>query len=323
MVQVREDGASAPSASLGVCEAPERPGSAELVLEGERSANGLRGPCLHAPPQYRWRMPNGELLPVRCGRSNSCPKCAWLAAVENVGVVALDARDEQPTVGMTLTTRRADFDLDRYRVAVAQLFKWLRREFGPDLAYLLMMEWTTGSGGHGRLPHGHLLVKRLPADVDLSPGCQLWRDVKAHWEKYTGAWRVELRELRTPGGAIAYMVGHHHKGEQAPPAGFTGKRFRPSIGNREGHGRYFNRPMPELREAARAERKRAIALLELAQERGDVVLELAGDVVDQLVDEYLERSHAELVRVAEIPTSFGDDGLPASWELQVVGPAHD
>ena len=232
-------------------------------------------------------------------------------------MVAIDARDRQPTVGMTLTTRRADFDLVQYRDAVAVLFRWLRREFGAQVAYLLMMEWTTGSGGHGRLPHGHLLLKGLPVDnLDLSPGCQLWRDVKAHWERYTGAWRVELRELRTPGGAIAYMVGHHHKNEQAPPEGFSGKRFRPSRN-------YFERPIAQLREEARAQRKRSIALLELAQDGGDVLLELAGDTIEDLVDEYIADSEAELVRVQEIPTDFGDDGLPSAWQLEVVGPAHE
>lgn len=302
MVQVREDVSAAPGP--------------ELVLQGERSATDAPVKCENSPPGLRWQLPDGKLLPVRCGRSNSCPACAWLAAVENVGVVAIDAREEQPRVGMTLTTRRADFDLDRYRTAVAQLFKWLRSEFGRELAYLLLMEWTTGSGGHGRLPHGHLLIKRLPADVDLSPGCQLWQDVKARWERYTGAWRVELRELRTPGGAIAYMVGHHHKGEQAPPEGWSGKRFRPSQN-------YFVRPIEELRVESRRERLRAMALLELARTHGDVLLELAGDTVESMVDELLGTEPPELVRVQEIPTSFGDDGLPASWELQVLGPVRE
>lgn len=299
MVQVRADATGLPGP--------------ELVLEGERSAKREALRCENSPPGLRWQLADGSLLPVRCGRSNSCPACAWLASVENVGVVAIDAREEQPRVGMTLTTRRADFDLERYRVAVAQLFKWLRSEFGADLAYLLLMEWTTGSGGHGRLPHGHLLVKRLPADVDLSPGCELWAEVKRHWERYTGAWRVELRELRTPGGAIAYMVGHHHKGEQAPPDGWSGKRFRPSQN-------YFVRPVEELRVESRRGRLRSMALLELAQVHGDAFLELAADTVESMVDELIGSEPPELVRVQEIPTEFGDDGLPSCWQLQVLGP---
>lgn len=288
---------------------------AELVQEGERSSLGSLGACENSPPGLRWLMPNGELLLVRCGRSNSCPKCAWLAAVENVGVVMIDSREEQPRAGMTLTTRRADFDMTRYRRAVFAIFRWLRSEYGAELAYLLLMEWTTGSGGHGRLPHGHLLVKRLPADVDLSPGCELWRELKTRWERHTGAWMVELRELRTPGGAIAYMVGHHHKSEQAPPEGWSGKRFRPSQN-------YFVRPIVELREESRAERARAIALLRLADVHGDALLELAGDTIDGLVDELLDGPTPELVHVAEIPTAFDDDGIPSSWDLQVMGPVH-
>ncbi len=312
----------ASSATLASLAKPAPPGGRfapagrELVLEGERSQKEAWEPCEKTPPGLRWRMPNGELLPVRCGRSNSCPKCAWLAAVENVAVVALDAKIEQPTVGMTLTTRQADFDLVRYRRAVERVFAWLRAEFGKEVGYLLMMEWTTGSGGHGRLPHGHLLVKRLPAELDLSEGCDLWHQLKAEWEKHTGAWRVELRELRTPGGAIAYMVGHHHKREQAPPEGFTGKRTRPSKN-------YYARPIAELRVEARAHRARAIALMRVAQIYGDAVLELAADSIDELVDAHLSGSQAELVRVQDIPTSFSEDGLPESWDLQVVGLASE
>ncbi|HWE07809.1 MAG TPA: hypothetical protein VG325_00550 [Solirubrobacteraceae bacterium] len=254
---------------------------------------------------------SGELVPVRCGRSNSCPACAWLASIENVSVVALDSRREQPTVGMTLTTKRADFEMARYRRAVEDLFRWLRREFGADVAYLLMMEWTTGSGGHGRLPHGHLLVKRLPDGLDLSPGCELWRQIKKRWERSTGAWRVELRELRTPAGAIAYMVGHHHKREQAPPEGWSGKRFRPSRN-------YFDRPVGELREAVRFDRSVHMRSEQLLESLRDQDVDPDSLDFQLLAEQTRPGPPPELVRVQEIPASFGDDGLPDAWELQVV-----
>jgi hypothetical protein len=235
----------------------------ELVKGTERSANApeARFACI-APREFlRWLTEDGELLPVRCKASNRCPYCAWLAASENVAVVALDATDEQPTVGMTLTTRDPDFDMTRFRDAARDLFRWLRHQYGSELAYLMLMEWTTGSGGHGRLPHAHVLVKRLPAGVDLGPGCQLWQDVKARWERLTGAWRVELRKLLSPGGAVGYMVGHHHKREQAPPEGWSGKRFRPSKN-------YFVQPIAELREQVRHDRRMSIALYQLALRHG-------------------------------------------------------
>jgi hypothetical protein len=176
-------------------------------------------------------------------------------------VVALDAKDEQPTVGMTLTTRAPDFDMARFRRASEDLFRWLRKRFGSELAYLMLMEWTTGSGGHGRLPHAHVLVKRLPGDLDLSPGCQLWCAVKARWERLTGAWRVELRKLLSPGGAVGYMVGHHHKREQAPPPDWSGKRFRPSKN-------YFVQPVSDLRDQVRHDRRVSMALYRLALRYG-------------------------------------------------------
>src|SRR3954454_18706055 len=96
------------------------------------------------------------------------------------------------------------------------------------------MEWTTGLHSPGRRPHMHALVKGLPGEAAAA----LEPAISAKWERLTGgAWLVEARELRTPGGAIAYMVGHHHKREQAPPPSMRGvKRMRPSRG-------YFNTEM--------------------------------------------------------------------------------
>jgi hypothetical protein len=173
-------------------------------------------------------LPDGRLVPMRCGASNKCAYCAWLIAVENSLVVGLDAKWSQPTVGITLTTHRPDFNMRTFREAVAVLFRWLRRYLGSEVEYCGLMEWTTGKGGFGRMPHMHALVKGL----DAGRCDELQPLISAKWLKLTGgAWVVECRPLRTPGGAIAYMVGHHHKREQAPPRSLRGmKRMRPSKG---------------------------------------------------------------------------------------------
>jgi hypothetical protein len=217
--------------------------SAALVTTRERSGNphskGVDFRCASPARGLRWQTSDGLLAPVRCGRSNSCSACAWLAAVENGVVVALDAADSMPTLGVTLTTRDPGFDLGRFREATAQLHRGLRKGW-PELQYLGFLEWTSGKHTPGRRPHMHELVKHVtPAealDVELY--------VAQHWERMTGAWIVEARPLRTPAGAIAYLTHHHHKKEQAPPPGFTGKRMRPSKG-------YFVRPVAELRNEAR------------------------------------------------------------------------
>lgn len=204
------------------------------------------------------KLADGSYRPVRCGRSNSCAYCAWQAAAQNMLVVGIDARERMPRHGITLTTKDPAFDQTRFREAIAVWFRWLRREVGPA-QYLGLLEWTTGraatSGGHRRM-HQHTLVKGLPDDVDLD---DLWRHGKTRWERLTGAYRIELRELRTPMGALAYTVGHHHKGDQAPPPGWSGKRFRPSKG-------YFERPIVELRAEAARDRSRRVRLLKLVDE---------------------------------------------------------
>jgi hypothetical protein len=169
----------------------------------------------------------------------------------------------------------------RFRVAIAQLFKWLRSELGRELGYLMLMEWTTGSGGHGRLPHAHVLLKRLPPDTDLGPDCALFRGVRTRWQRYTGAWRIELRPLLSPAGAVVYMVGHHHKREQAPPKGWSGRRFRPSVGNRDGVGRYFLRPAMDVRADAQQEQRRKIASWKLAQRLGVAVADVPDEEIDR------------------------------------------
>jgi hypothetical protein len=223
---------------------------------------------------------------VRCKRSNSCPYCAWMASVENTLVVAHDARWRQPSVGMTLTTDSPDFTMDRFRWATAKLFRWLRTrdgcaraDGGGRVEYLGLMEWTTGERTPGRRPHMHALVKGLDPDAtdELHP------QVREKWSKLTGgSWVVECRPLRTPGGAIAYMVGHHHKREQAPPAGWSGKRIRPSQG-------YFERPVAELRRHAKRTILDALWWAEMDAPAPSLcrVRDVDGQVVDVVTGEVL------------------------------------
>jgi hypothetical protein len=259
-------------------------------------------------------MADGSYAPVRCGASNRCAYCAWLIAVENTLVVGLDASEgEPPTVGVTLTTHRADFSLDRFRWATAKLFRWLRHDVGAGgLEYCGLMEWTTGKGGHGRLPHMHALVKGVGGGQAL----ELKPLISEKWKGLTGgAWVVESRGLRSAGGAIAYMVGHHHKREQAPPEHLRGvKRMRPSRG-------YFaddetlricertgQRPIERRRKQARAVMRegaanasalRELASIECPPDRRDALL---GALVEQMRD----RPPPQLVRLAKRGTLIVD-----------------
>lgn len=179
-----------------------------------------------------------------------------LTAFENALVVRLDALEGRrwPTWGLTTTTREpwtAATHGERAKMlagAERSLFRDLRRRYGREIEYLGFLEFTTGLGvssGGARRAHIHHLVKGLGRPDD-GRAAELEALVSRKWLKFTGeAWRVECRPLRTPLGSIAYLAIHHHKTEQRPPKGWTGKRFRPSRG-------YFERPVGELRAEARA-----------------------------------------------------------------------
>lgn len=156
----------------------------------------------------------------------------------------LDARVEAPTVCITLTTHDPDTTAAVYREGSAAVVKRLRRRYGR-LEYFGAIEFTTGkakrSGGRRRL-HGHYLVKGLDPLLVLDVE-QLVRET---WNRCTGAWRIEVAALVSPGAALGYLGLHHRKPSQAPPAEWRGMTERASRG-------YWSRPIAELRELARGE----------------------------------------------------------------------
>jgi hypothetical protein len=199
--------------------------------------------CERRSERCGWLLADGTFVPARCGAPNKCAYCAYLTTVENALVVSMDAALELPRVGLTLTTADPKYGTDRFRRDISETFRLLRRRLGPDVGYLGLVEFTTGraagSGGHRRI-HQHLLLKRC--EPRAAEGLE--DELRGLWERRTGASRIELRELRSPAGATAYLIHHHRKREQAPPPGWSGKRMRPSKN-------YYERPVSELRSEAR------------------------------------------------------------------------
>lgn len=301
--------------------AAEQGAEGALVPIRERShpedSSSARLRCEKPSDTLAWQLHDGRLIPLRCGASNRCRYCSWLTAVENATVVALDAADDMPRVGFTLTTRAAHTPPEKFRNDVRLAFRAIRRRW-PDAEYLGQIEFTTGEGtrsGGARRIHQHGLLKGVPPD-DLPSVEDVLRSV---WKARTGAHRVEAHELHKPAGAIAYLVNHHQKTAQAPPKGWSGKRFRPSRG-------YFAAPVSQLRERAKAtladkRAEHAIRRLLDSAMAWDVLDALeAEELFDRLVGELRQAPAAELVRVAKIPKTWTDDGLPKDWATEVLGP---
>jgi hypothetical protein len=149
-----------------------------------------------------------------------------------------------PTICVTLTTHDPSTSAATYRRGSFVTFRRLRRLYGR-VEYFGAIEFTTGkaerSGGHRRM-HGHYLVKGLDQERVL----EYEQVVRSSWAEVTGAYRIEVAALVSPGAALGYLGLHHRKASQAPPLEWRGMTERSSKG-------YWSAPIAALRERARLE----------------------------------------------------------------------
>ena len=240
----------------------------------------------------------------------------------NMVVMQIDAREGTfPTVGMTLTTVDPDHDLDRFRRDLEKVRKFVRRRLGKEVGFLQFIEWTTGhastSGGHRRV-HTHALLKR----ADVAAAEALEGELREMWLARTGANRIEMRELRCAAGATAYLAPHHAKREQAAPLDLHHvRRFRASRN-------YFDRPVSELRLDAKeiVKDQRLVAAIKAATSYELLAEYESLQIADEVLADALAMARAEaeaggqVVRVQRFPETWSDDGEPATWVLEVLGP---
>ncbi len=299
------------------------------ILPGDPDDFGAPEEAAAAPgcarPRFwlRYRMPDGRLVPVACGSPNLCDFCRFMGTLEYSVMVLQDAQGSRPpNFGVTTTTVRVDTTPEEFRRCSEAVVKLLRRELG-SYEQLGHIEFFTGksrrSGGFRRI-HQHGLGK-VPADVPVSQVLALEPAVSAITERMLGAPRVEVAELRTAAGAAHYLTHHHSKKAQLPPKGWTGTRFRPTRG-------YFDRPADERRRLAKAQLlddrlRRSVTANLLAVD--DQVGGLDGEEWNAALTSNLDHARevaaqgVELVRVQQVPTEFGVDGLPSAWTVEVLG----
>lgn len=221
----------------------------ETGISATPATTGHGWGCWSSGSAFVWA--DGTTAPLRSKASNRCPGCARIAAYEAMTMLRQDAEEHSAPGHVVTLTSRDEIDADAYREACRLFWRAFRRRWGA-VEFCGFVEWTTGrgprSGGIRRL-HSHWLVKSLTLGAgdyvtrattnlpctcgDASRCVECW--TAAHWRSLTGAWIVQARELRSVGGVVGYLALHHEKMEQAPPAGWTGRRLRPSKG-------YFAQP---------------------------------------------------------------------------------
>jgi hypothetical protein len=222
-----------------------------------------------------------------------------------------------PLYVMTLTTHDPSTTSETFRRGVKSVSQRLRRHFSYFEAGS-KVEFTRGtaarSGGFRRM-HSHSAVKAPEGeDVRLLEGL-----VRETWEAVTGARRVEVAQMITPGGALNYMGIHHGKVQQAPPDDWRGAVVRWSRG-------YLAEPVAVARDRAREQ----LACEALAFVTG-VSLDEATflracdrserDAIEASFREYCELRRAPELSPVEVERLVALDG--ADWDALYVSKVRD
>ena len=296
---------------------------ARIVTTRDKSNAEQPWGCERPSKTLMWQDSGGRLFPVRCGASNKCWYCAYLAAVENAVVVRLDAELEAPNVGLTLTTVDPHHDLDRFRRDVEQVFRFIRRALGADVGYLGFMEWTTGrgtnSGGHRRV-HQHALLKR----ADAAAATAIEPDLAELWKS---PHRCE------PGRAarVAHARGRDRLPRPSPPQARSGTTtcLSPQAPT----------PVEELllatdRRTTRGSQDSLQGQADRGRGQASAGLRTAGgrarrgrSGLNSWPTRSTKRGGGPLPPralsssgVQHVPETFGSDGLPSTWTIEVLGP---
>jgi len=226
-----------------------------------------------------------ELVGPRCKRRD-CGRCWSIRSRQLARCLVLDARVEAPGYCLTLTTRDPDTAPATYRDGSRDVFRRLRRLYGR-VEYFGAIEFTTGkaarSGGRRRM-HGHYLLKGLDG-VDV---LDVEAKVRETWATVTGAWRIEVAALVSPGAALGYLGLHHRKPSQAPPAEWRGMTERASCG-------YWHRPIADLRTVAAAELAAEAFAHRTGVSREVARLEMAARPAPRLIRVRKARSESDLL----------------------------
>lgn len=236
-----------------------------------------------------------------------------LAGIENTEVLWQDAlNNSAPTFWTVLGTRTVTLDMASFTNA-RKLVMRAAKGVAPDAEAAVLVEYTTGYGansGGERRPHWNWTWKNVPDErrEELHAAVvEAWvrnKDVDATWKAHK--YERSARAIHEMGGLSRYLADHLVKESQRPPEGFRGHRFRTTRG-------YLAEPLPAAREKARAALRLRRELWK-AEQRG-LTGEAALEAAQRSLYELGELSWT-LVRLVGIPTTWNEDGTPATFVEQ-------
>jgi hypothetical protein len=242
----------------------------------------------------------GEVVPIPCGR-NGCPYCRRRNVQVTAAKMAINAAEsEHPPTYAVLSTTRDWVDEATLRYGWSDVARRVRKEVDPDAGYAWFREWTTGRNDGVRRTHYHSIWDHLTDDDQAQHVARISLDV---WDRLTSAHSDKAhgwQRVWDTGGLARYiagLVGHHLKAGQAPPPGWTGRRYGTSRG-------YYATDSRELDKRAKAavRDERLAHHLERCMADDDAIpdrlpVEIWDDILTQRLEEARNRPAPRLVHI--------------------------
>lgn len=209
----------------------------------------------------------------------------------------------RPVSHAILSTTRDWLPDDELREGWRMVARRVRRDVNATTRYAWFREWTTGKSDGIRRTHYHS-TWALNDDDQAQAVKQISLDV---WAARAGAYSEKAhgwKRVWDAGGLTRYiagLVGHHLKEGQAPPPGWSGRRFGTSRGFYAIDSRELDR---QAKAAARDSRLRHVLEVEAAESAPDGLPEW---ILDEVVTKRLEAAReAPAPRVVRIRPGFWD-----------------
>lgn len=257
-------------------------------------------------PRPRWAGidgETGEVIPLPCSR-NTCPHCRRRNVQTTAAKMGLNQTlTDRPITHAVLSTTRTWVDTPTLREGWRQMSRNVARETGDVSRYAWFREWTEGRNDGIRRTHYHSTWA-----LDNDEQAQAVAEISNHvWGKLAGAYSEKAhgwKPVYDAGGLTRYvagLIGHHLKANQAPPPGWSGRRFGTSRG-------FYAIDSRELDKRAKALVRDARLRYHLEQVTAqDVPDGFPAEILDELVTDKLERfKDRPPMRIVSVRHGFWD-----------------
>lgn len=248
----------------------------------------------------------GEVVAIPCGR-NTCPYCRRRNVQVTAAKMALNqSLTDRPVSHAVLSTTRDWVDEATLREGWAQMARRVRREVCAEARYAWFREWTEGKRDGIRRTHYHS-TWALDSDEQGQAVACISNEV---WARLAGAWSKRahgVQRVWDSGGLARYvagLVGHHLKANQAPPPGWSGRRYGVSRGFYATDSRELDR---QAKAVVRDDRLRWRLERELVGDPGwgDPDAPIAFEIFDEVLTERLEAARSRPApKVVRLPRGW-------------------